>query len=171
MSGVIGLAERTRRKPRILASGESTGQVLPWKRLETQESPNLSRTPLFPLVTYSTEPRGKMGLSMATLENRAGNYVEAACTSGLETFLNAELSPDLLGHFPDPQGAYSYPIVTFTWLLVFEKYSETSRALQVKDFVKWCLTTGQDYSEAAGNVRLAPHVIRAALTKLDSVGT
>jgi phosphate transport system substrate-binding protein len=64
----------------------------------------------------------------------------------------------------------TYPIVTFTWLLVFQTYADESKTRQVKDFVRWCLTRGQDYSEAAGNVRLAPHVIRAAEKALESVG-
>ena len=53
-----------------------------------------------------------------------------------------------------------------------KEYSETIEGTQqVKDFVKWCLTTGQDYSEAAATPA-SPHVIRAGLTKkLDSVGT
>jgi phosphate transport system substrate-binding protein len=112
----------------------------------------------------------EVDLPMAMLENKAGNFVQAAGTSGLETLLNAQLPPDLLGYFPDPEGEYSYPIVTFTWVLIFQEYPEESKTRQVKDFVRWCLTRGQDYSEAAGNVRLAPHVIRAAEKALESVG-
>ncbi len=112
----------------------------------------------------------ELGLPMAVVENKAGNFVKPAGTSGLETLLNAELRPDLLGYFPDPNGEYSYPIVTFTWLLVYQKYPDEGKARHLKDFVEWCLMNGQDYSEAAGNVRLAPHVIRAAEKSLESVG-
>ncbi len=101
-------------------------------------------------------------LPMAALQNKAGNYIQAAGTSGLETLLNAELPPSMLGYFPDPAGEYSYPIVTFTWLLVYQQYSDEQKSREVNRFVQWCLTRGQDYSEEAGNVRLAPHIIRAA---------
>jgi phosphate transport system substrate-binding protein len=112
----------------------------------------------------------ELDLPMAMLENKAGNFVQAAGTSGLETLLNAQLPPDLRGYFPDPEGEYSYPIVTFTWVLVFHKYPEPGKGTQVREFFRWCLTRGQDYSEAAGNVRLAPHVIRAAEEALQPVG-
>jgi len=101
-----------------------------------------------------------LGLSMAAPENKAGNFVQPSGTSGLETLLNAKLPPDLLAYFPDPDGDFSYPIVTFTWILLYKQYDE-AEAEAVKDFARWCLTSGQDYSEAAGNVRLAPHVVRA----------
>jgi phosphate transport system substrate-binding protein len=112
----------------------------------------------------------EIDLPMAMLENKAGNFVQAAGTSGLETLLNAQLPPDLRGYFPDPEGEYSYPIVTFTWVLVFHEYPEPGKGKQVRDFFRWCLTRGQDYSEAVGNVRLAPHVIRAAERALGPVG-
>ncbi|MFZ5828573.1 MAG: phosphate ABC transporter substrate-binding protein PstS [Planctomycetota bacterium] len=113
----------------------------------------------------------EVDLGMAALENKAGNYVEPSGTSGLETLLNALMPPDLLAYFPDPDGEYSYPIVTFTWTLLRKQYSDTSRTETIKGFVHWCLTRGQDFSEAAGNVRLAPHVVRAAEKALDTMGT
>ena len=100
----------------------------------------------------------EVNLGMAALENKAGKYVRPSGTSGLETLLNAEMPPDLLAYFPDPSGEYSYPIVTFTWVLLYKKYDDPTKTQAVKDFIGWCLTSGQDFSEAAGNVRLAPHV-------------
>ncbi|WP_372725678.1 phosphate ABC transporter substrate-binding protein PstS [Novipirellula sp.] len=111
----------------------------------------------------------EVGLGMAALENRAGNYVAPSGTSGLETLLNAELPDNLLAYVPDPRGEYSYPIVTFTWILLRKQYADEAQTERVKSFIQWCLTSGQDYAEAAGNVRLAPHVIRASESKLESM--
>jgi phosphate transport system substrate-binding protein len=111
----------------------------------------------------------ELDLPMAVLENRAGNFVQAAGTSGLETLLHADLPPDLRGYFPDPDGEYSYPIVTFVWVLAFQSYPKPSKGRHVKDFLQWCLTRGQDYCESVGNVRLAPHVIRAAEEALQPI--
>lgn len=101
-----------------------------------------------------------VGLEMAWLQNKAGTFVQPTGTSGLETLLNVKLPPDMLGYFPDPEGEYSYPIVTFTWLLLRGSYRDVGQAQAVRDFSRWALAGGQDYSEAAGNTRLAPHVIR-----------
>ncbi|EMI19628.1 phosphate ABC transporter, periplasmic phosphate-binding protein [Rhodopirellula maiorica SM1] len=83
--------------------------------------------------------------------------------------MNAELPDNLLAYVPDPGGEYSYPIVTFTWVLVRKQYADDAKTEQVKSFIQWCLTSGQDYAEAAGNVRLAPHVIRASESKLEAM--
>ncbi|EMI53081.1 phosphate ABC transporter substrate-binding protein PstS [Rhodopirellula sallentina] len=112
-----------------------------------------------------------VNLPMASLENQAGSFVAPGGTSGLETLLNAKLPSNLVGYFPDPEGEHSYPIVTFTWMLLRQKYADSEKAQQVKDFVQWCLTSGQDYSEASGNVRLAPHVIRSAEDQLGKIGS
>jgi phosphate transport system substrate-binding protein len=111
----------------------------------------------------------EVNLGMAALENKAGNYVRPSGTSGLETLLNAKMPPDLLAYFPDPSGEYSYPIVTFSWVLLYKQYGDPARTQAVRDFIEWCLTSGQDFSEAAGNVRLAPHVIRAAEKALEAI--
>ncbi|QEG39112.1 phosphate ABC transporter substrate-binding protein PstS [Roseimaritima ulvae] len=108
-------------------------------------------------------------ISMAALENKAGNYVPPTGTSGLETLLNAELTDGLRAYIPDPEGEYSYPIVTFTWLLLRKEYEDETKTAQIKAFAEWCLNQGQDYAEAAGNVRLAPHVVRAAEAELTSM--
>jgi phosphate transport system substrate-binding protein len=111
----------------------------------------------------------EVDLEMAALENKAGNYVRPSGTSGLETLLNAKMPPGLLAYFPDPDGEYSYPIVTFTWVLLYRQYGDPTKTQAVKNFIGWCLTNGQDFSEAAGNVRLAPHVVRAAEKALEAV--
>lgn len=101
-----------------------------------------------------------VGLEMAWLQNKAGTFVQPTGTSGLETLLNVKLPPNRLGYFPDPEGEFSYPIVTFTWMLIRGGYRDDAQFQAVKDFARWCLASGQDYSEAAGNTRLAPQVIR-----------
>jgi len=111
----------------------------------------------------------EVDLGMAALENKAGNCVRPSGTSGLETLLNAKMPPDLLAYFPDPSGEYSYPIVTFTWALLYRQYGDAAKTEAVKDFIRWCLTSGQDFSEAAGNVRLAPHVVRSAEKALEAI--
>jgi phosphate transport system substrate-binding protein len=113
----------------------------------------------------------EVAVGMAALENQAGNYISPSGTSGLETLLNAELPDDLLAYFPDPKGDYSYPIVTFTWILLRKEYADDMKTDRIKAFVKWCLNNGQDYAEAAGNVRLAPHVVRTSEAALGSMKT
>jgi phosphate transport system substrate-binding protein len=54
----------------------------------------------------------RAGLSMAWLENRAGQMIEPHGGSGLATLLNTSLPENLRVFFPDSEGHDSYPIVT-----------------------------------------------------------
>ncbi|HZD32341.1 MAG TPA: phosphate ABC transporter substrate-binding protein PstS, partial [Candidatus Angelobacter sp.] len=56
----------------------------------------------------------RLGLSMAVLENKEGNYIkpsEQSCAAALAT---VELPDNLRAFVPDPKGAGSYPIATFS---------------------------------------------------------
>lgn len=111
----------------------------------------------------------RSGLSMAWLENKAGQLIEPHGGSGLATLLNTPLPENLRVFFPDPEGQDSYPIVTYSWLLLYKQYDDAQRLAALKQFVRWCLTAGQEYNEFLGFVRLPPHVIARAMDALDSI--
>jgi phosphate transport system substrate-binding protein len=72
--------------------------------------------------------------------------------------------PDNLRAFvPDPDGAGSYPIVTLSWLLLYQNYPSPERAAALKSFVDWGLTQGQTYSGELGYLSLPAEV--AALSQ------
>ncbi len=96
----------------------------------------------------------RAGLKMSLLENRAGKFVAPTGASGMATLANNELGPDL--RIPDPGGDDSYPIVTYTFLMLYERYPDGPTAAAVKDFVRWCLSDGQQYNEERGYIRLPP---------------
>jgi phosphate transport system substrate-binding protein len=63
------------------------------------------------------------GLSMASLQNKSGNFVAPDIASARNTLANVVL-PENLRIWPvDPEGANDYPIVGFTWLLLEQKIS------------------------------------------------
>ena len=66
----------------------------------------------------------RAGLSMAWLENKAGQFIEPHGGSGLATLLNTPLPENLRVFFPDPDGQDSYPIVTYSWLLLYKQYDD-----------------------------------------------
>jgi phosphate transport system substrate-binding protein len=82
---------------------------------------------------------------------------------------NAELPDNLRAFYPDPDGPDSYPIVTYTWLLLYQDYGDARKAEAVRRFVRWCLTEGQPYNEELGFIRLPPQVARAGLEALDQI--
>jgi phosphate transport system substrate-binding protein len=113
----------------------------------------------------------RLGLSMAHLQNRAGRYVEPGERGGQSALAaNVKRMPDNLRLFlPDPEGEESYPIVTFSWLLLYERYPDPDKAAALKKFVTWGLTTGQRYSRELGYIALPPEVASVSLAALDRI--
>ncbi len=118
-------------------------------------------------VHYGTAQRA--GLGMAWVENKAGNYIKPTGTSGLETLLQTKLPANLRVFMPDPDGQDSYPIVTYSWLLLYRKYDDPKKLEALKELVRWCLDEGQQDSESLGYLRLTPQVVSAATHSLEAI--
>jgi phosphate transport system substrate-binding protein len=111
----------------------------------------------------------RAGLSMAWLENKAGQFIEPHGGSGLATLLNTPLPANLRVFFPDPEGRDSYPIVTYSWLLLYKQYDDLQKLVALRQFIRWCLGAGQEYNESLGFVRLPPNVLARAVDAVDSI--
>jgi phosphate transport system substrate-binding protein len=72
---------------------------------------------------------------------------------------------------PDPDGADSYPIVTYSWLLIRRHYDDQKVSAALRDLIHWCLNEGQRSAEFLGYVRLAPRVVSQAIAAMDSNGS
>jgi phosphate transport system substrate-binding protein len=66
----------------------------------------------------------RLGLSMARVQNRAGRFMAPSETSGqVALSQNAKnMPPNLRLFMPDPEGEDSYPIISFSWLLLYDRY-------------------------------------------------
>ncbi len=109
------------------------------------------------------------GLSMASLQNKSGNFVAPDPKSGASTLAHVTL-PENLRIWPvDPEGASDYPIVSFTWLLLYKKYDDAAKLKALKGFVSWGLTDGQALSEELGYIPLPAAVVEKAQAALGTV--
>jgi phosphate transport system substrate-binding protein len=110
----------------------------------------------------------RLGLDMAALENKEGDFVQPSqqsCENGLAL---AELPDNLRAFVPDPTGADSYPIVTFSWVLV-RKGHEDQVAVPLRDLLRWCLQDGQRYASQLGYVPLPQPVVEKALRAVNGI--
>lgn len=86
----------------------------------------------------------KSKLPYGSVRNKAGNYVKADLDS---VSAAAELSEDIPNDFrlsiTNAPGEKAYPIASFTWLLVPEKFADKTKSKAMKDFLEWILTDGQ----------------------------
>ena len=104
----------------------------------------------------------------ALLQNAAGNYIAAGDASGAAALANAKLPADLIAWVEDPAGADSYPIVSFTWMLFYEK-QDPQKAEYLRKLVAYGLSDGQKISDSMGYIPLPENVVekvRAASAKI-----
>jgi phosphate transport system substrate-binding protein len=104
-------------------------------------------------------------LNMASLENKEGKMVEPTAETGAAALANAKLPEDMRVWLPDPEGANSYPITTYTWMLFYKKYKDPELAKIIKNVVEWCLKDGQKMSDKLGYIPLPDNVVEAVRKK------
>jgi len=109
-------------------------------------------------------------LPFAALQNKAGEFVTATTASGAATLATTQFPPNLLRAWPsDPDGKECYPIATFTWVLLYQKYDNAQIGEAVKKFVNWGLADGQKFSEDLGYIPLPKEVVDKCLEALKTV--
>lgn len=109
------------------------------------------------------------GLSMASLQNKSGNFVKPTPESGAATLASVELPENLRIWPDDPAGAQDYPIATFTWLLLYKKYPDAAKLKALKDFVTYGLTEGQKVAPSLGYIPLPAPVVEKCKAALATV--
>lgn len=108
-------------------------------------------------------------LSMATLQNKAGEFVEPTPEAFTETLAAVELPENLRAFIPDPDGAKSYPIVSYTWILAYKEYSDPEKVKAFKAAMEYGLTTGQQDSAALGYIPLPEPVVTRVKAALETI--
>jgi len=108
------------------------------------------------------------GVSMATLQNRAGNYVQPTIRSSMKTLDVVDLPENLRVSIINPAGKDVYPLVNYVWSLTYKSYPKT-KGQALKDVLKWSLTDGQKISSQLGYVPLPLRIVQRALAAVDSI--
>jgi phosphate transport system substrate-binding protein len=109
------------------------------------------------------------GLSMASLQNKSGNFVKPTDESGAATLASVQFPENLRVWPEDPSGPNDYPIATFTWLLLYKKYSDSAKLSALKDFVTYGVTDGQKFSSELGYIPLPAAVVDKSKAALASI--
>lgn len=113
----------------------------------------------------------KLGMAIAALENQSGQFVTPNSESTRKALSEVQLPENLRAFVPDPAGDGAYPIVTYSWILVYQNYDDPNQAATLRDVLKYGLTEGQTFSEDLGYVALPSDVVqkgRAALEQIQS---
>ncbi|HCF28702.1 MAG TPA: phosphate ABC transporter substrate-binding protein PstS [Cyanobacteria bacterium UBA11049] len=94
------------------------------------------------------------GLTMATLENKAGEFVAPSPESGTAALEGQQPGDDFALSVPDPDGQDAYPIVGLTYLLLYPQYDDPNKAKAIQSMVDWATTDGKQYATELGYIPL-----------------
>jgi phosphate transport system substrate-binding protein len=110
----------------------------------------------------------RLGLPMAVLENKAGKFVAPDEASGQSALAESVTHDGIRPFVTDPTEPGSYPVVTYSWLLLYKDY-EPAKRVALKEFVAWGLTTGQGLGPALGYIPLPESAVASGQSVLDSI--
>ncbi|ABA22092.1 phosphate ABC transporter substrate-binding protein, PhoT family [Trichormus variabilis ATCC 29413] len=109
------------------------------------------------------------GLKFAALENKDGKFVIPTEESASKTLEAVTLPTDLRAFIADPEGAESYPIVTYTWIMTYKKYADPVKAKAVEAAIEYGLTEGQKVAAELGYVPLPQNVVAKVAAVADQI--
>jgi phosphate transport system substrate-binding protein len=94
------------------------------------------------------------------VQNPAGKFVKADLAGVTAAAASVtDLPDDFRVSITNAPGPTSYPISSFTWLLIPAQISDAQKREAIKDFLKWMLVDGQKYNEGLSYAQLPKSVI------------
>jgi phosphate transport system substrate-binding protein len=108
-------------------------------------------------------------LKMASLQNKAGNFIQPNDESAAKTLEFVELPENLRAFITNPEGAESYPIVSYSWIMAYQKYDKPETAKSVEAMIQYGLTEGQKVSPQLGYIPLPAAVVKKVAAKADQI--
>lgn len=105
------------------------------------------------------------------VKNAAGVFVKAtlASVSAAAAGSAKEIPDDFRVSITNAPGKAAYPISTFTWLLIPEKFTDAAKRDALKGFLKWALADGQNYAESLSYAKLPKEVVTKELKAINKV--
>ncbi|HEV3420434.1 MAG TPA: phosphate ABC transporter substrate-binding protein PstS [Candidatus Acidoferrum sp.] len=96
-----------------------------------------------------------------SVKNSSGNFVKADLASVTAAAAGAAKSmpDDFRVSITDAPGKNAYPISSFTWLLIPQKFQDATKRDAIKGFLNWMLGEGQDSVETLSYAKLPKEVV------------
>jgi len=105
------------------------------------------------------------------VKNSSGAFIKADLASVTAAAAGAasNMPDDFRVSITDAPGKTAYPISSFTWLLIPEKFSDASKRDAIKGFVKWMLADGQSYTEALSYAKLPKEIVSKEMKAISKI--
>jgi phosphate transport system substrate-binding protein len=108
-------------------------------------------------------------LQMATLQNKAGEFIVPTPEAAEKAFVGAKVPDDFALKVPDPEQKDAYPIVSLTWLLMYEKPKDVAKAKETANLLRWALKDGKAAATELGYIPLPDDMVTKVSAALDTI--
>ena len=118
-------------------------------------------------LVYATQN----GIAFGKVQNAAGKFIKADLAGVTAAAAGAakNMPDDFRVSITNAPGATSYPIASFTWLLIPAHIEDAAKRDAIKGFLKWMLTEGQKYNEGLTYAQLPKAVVEKELKAISLV--
>src|SRR6185437_14503191 len=98
-------------------------------------------------------------MSYADIKNASGKWVTASFEGVTASAASAQMPADFRVSITDAPGDKTYPISSFTWMLIPSRIADPAKKKAITDFLNWMLTDGQKECEAMSYAPLPASVV------------
>ncbi|HZC65418.1 MAG TPA: phosphate ABC transporter substrate-binding protein PstS [Candidatus Dormibacteraeota bacterium] len=108
-------------------------------------------------------------IEYASVKNSSGTFIKADFNSVSAAAAGTTMPDDFRVSITNASGKAAYPISSFTWLLIPEKFGDAAKRDAMKGFIKWAITDGQSYVEPLSYAKLPKEVVAKELKAIGKV--
>lgn len=108
-------------------------------------------------------------LKVATLQNKAGEFIPPTPDAAAKALAGATVPADFALKVPDPEAKDAYPIVSLTWMLLYEKPKDPAKAREMTEFLNWALKDGKQYATELGYIPLPDDLVTKIASTLGTI--
>lgn len=110
-------------------------------------------------------------LPTAMIKNKAGQFIEASLDSVSAAAAGsvASMPEDLRTQITDAEGAASYPIASYTYILVYKDQPDAAKGKAIADFLWWATHDGEKFAKDLHYAPLPADVVKKVEGKISSM--
>jgi len=110
-------------------------------------------------------------LPVASIKNQAGEFtqptLEAVTAAARESI--ATTPEDLRVSITNSSGKGTYPISSYTYILVYKEQKDANKGKAIVDFLWWGIHNGEQYAQPLQYAPLPPEMVQRAEAKINSI--
>jgi phosphate transport system substrate-binding protein len=110
-------------------------------------------------------------LPTALVKNKAGQFVEASLegVSAAAAGSVASMPDDLRTQITNADGATSYPLASYTYILVYKEQNDAVKGKAIADFLWWATHDGEKFAKDLHYAPLPTEVVAKVESKIKSM--